>query len=175
MKTIYFAGPDVFLPRKEYDELTFKISTLCEEHGFQPVFPTDNMPENISKSDKPGEIFRANEAFIHNSDYVIANLNPFRGTEPDSGTVWEVAFAYALNKHVVAYMKDNCTVKERVEKHFEVESGSISKQTGIMPDGMNVEDFGFPVNLMLQKSIMEIVHGGYEEAIKYLAEFDKSQ
>jgi nucleoside 2-deoxyribosyltransferase len=115
-------------------------------------------------------IFITNTNHIKNADYVIANLNPFRGTEPDSGTVWEVAYAYAVGIPVIAYMKNMITVRERAYSHFYL-GGNVD--SGLLPDGMNVEDFGFPVNLMLQNSMKAIIEGGYKEAIEHLSSIQK--
>ena len=40
---------------------------------------------------------------IQRADLVMANLNPFRGAEPDSGTAFEVGYAIACGKPVWAY------------------------------------------------------------------------
>ena len=37
---------------------------------------------------------------------MLANLEPFRGSEPDSGTAFEVGYALALGKPVYAYLSD---------------------------------------------------------------------
>lgn len=43
-------------------------------------------------------IYHANLEMIRSADAVLANLNAFRGIEPDSGTCFEVGFATALGK-----------------------------------------------------------------------------
>jgi len=160
MKKIYFAGPDVFRP--DYKELCKSIRLLCWSENLNPLFPGD-----CDLSD-PKEIFEENKTMIAKSDFVIANLNSFRGSEPDSGTVWEVACAYTLGIPVIAYIRNSYTVKEKAKFYF-LDTGKLTSfDEDVMPDGMTVENFNFPVNLMLQQSITKIVEGGYEQAIAYV-------
>jgi nucleoside 2-deoxyribosyltransferase len=46
---------------------------------------------------------------------VLANLNPFRGAEPDSGTCVEIGYALALGKRVVGYADDLRPLRERLQ------------------------------------------------------------
>jgi len=85
---IYLAGPDVFEPNAK--EIGKKLSKKCKKQGFKPLFPLDNEICAHTKKELSRAIFKANKAMIESCDIVIANLNPFRGPEPDSGTVWEV-------------------------------------------------------------------------------------
>ena len=48
-------------------------------------------------------IFTSNVAKLSEADGVIANLAPFRGHEPDSGTVFEVGYAIARGIPVIGY------------------------------------------------------------------------
>lgn len=161
VKRIYFAGFDVFSPK--YRELTKKINVVCAVNNFIPLFPG-----NEERIPPPKEIFIGNRKMIQEADYVIANLNPFRGSEPDSGTVWETAYAYALQTPVVGYMSDTRCISQKVPEYFKLQSASSK----LMPDGMLVEAFGYPVNLMLMQSITSIVNGDYETAIKQVASID---
>lgn len=86
MKKIYIAGPDVF----ELDsiEIGKRYKRLCTEYGFKGLYPLDNEADFSQKpNDIAKEIFKANKQMIKECDIVVANLNPFRGTESDSGTV----------------------------------------------------------------------------------------
>lgn len=79
---VYIAGPDVFRP---------DVSTWAEHVrgqlaalGHQALIPIDGNEHTAAG------IYRANIAMIRSADALIANLNPFRGAEPDSGTCFEV-------------------------------------------------------------------------------------
>jgi len=97
---------------------------------------------------------------IADCDYVMANLSPFRGFEPDSGTVFEVGYATALGKKVVGYSSDCRPMIERLREHQGLEEGSTVDDNGAF-----VENFGLPNNLMFGHTV---VAGGVEEAVKVL-------
>ena len=84
---------------------------------------------------------------LRRADGVIANLAPFRGAEPDAGTVFEVGAAHALGIPVVAYGVGAGTYSDRVRALY----GAIADERGVLRDsaGQVVEDFGLPMNLML--------------------------
>lgn len=79
---------------------------------------------------------------IASCDILIANLSPFRGPEPDSGTVWEVGYAQGLGKKVFAYSSDVRTLKERTQAMLQLGA------SGTDQEGMVIEDFGLTHNLM---------------------------
>lgn len=111
-------------------------------------------------------IFKANISLISEADVVVANLNPFRGFEPDSGTSFEVGCAIALGKRVIGYMNDT---RPQVEKLAEHCGGSLARKDGriIDKDGMAIENFGLPVNLMLSVPC-EIIEGNLAKALAAL-------
>lgn len=96
---------------------------------------------------------------IHECDIVIANLSPFRGPEPDSGTVWEVGFAQGLGKKVLAYSTDMRTLKEKTQAILNL--GDASRDTS----GMAIEDFGLTHNLMFAHCV---VASNFEACLKLL-------
>ncbi|MDR1608415.1 MAG: nucleoside 2-deoxyribosyltransferase [Deltaproteobacteria bacterium] len=128
---IYFAGPDVFYPG--YETLVQTINALGSQYGFEPLCP------GVGGLTTPESIFARNLQLIEKADGLIANLNPFRGQEPDSGTVFEVGYARALGKWVIGYLTDRRDLLAKLEPD----------PHQLLPDGSMVEDFGFPLNLML--------------------------
>ncbi|HEX7386300.1 MAG TPA: nucleoside 2-deoxyribosyltransferase [Castellaniella sp.] len=152
MTFIYLAGPDVFRPDAEaYGE---SLKTACRLHGFEGLYPLDNaVPGGLSQQDAAAWICRANLGLIQRADLVMANLNPFRGAEPDSGTVFEVGYAIALGKPVWGYVDDARAIAQRVA-HTTQAGGHLVDEQGLL-----VEDFGLPLNLMLACSI-HVVRGG---------------
>ena len=154
MPSIYFAGPDVFSPG--YPELKTKIQALCGSCGVQPLLPGD------LELDTSEDIFQHNLALIEQADGVIANLNPFRGAiEPDSGTVFECAYAFSKGKWVIGYLQDR---RDQLTKLRELPFGP-SENNAIYPDGTWVEDFQLPLNLMLAHSLTAIA-GSLQEAME---------
>ncbi|KAG0771625.1 hypothetical protein G6F22_016323 [Rhizopus arrhizus] len=60
-------------------------------------------PKDLSGPALAQWIYRENVALIRRADMVMANLNAFRGAEPDSGTAFEVGYAIACGKPVWGY------------------------------------------------------------------------
>ena len=144
---IYIAGPDVFC--ENAIEIGKKHKEKCEEFGFEGLYPLDN----ICSTSK--EIADGNFGLIDKCDVVVANMNPFRGKEPDSGTCCEIGYAIAKGKRVICYMADT---RSMVDKY-----GTVDE------NGMAIEDFGHPLNLMIAEKA-DIVEGDFETAIKHLCE-----
>lgn len=150
---IYLAGPDVFRP----DALVWAdgARALCRRYGYEPLVPLD------ADETSPEKICAANLAMIRRAQIVCANLDSFRGAEPDSGTCFEVGYAAALGKKLIGYVSAPTTVSERVAAF---EGGTASSADR---NGWQVEDFGLAANLMLSCS-MRIVDGGLEAALDAL-------
>lgn len=153
---LYLAGPDVFRP--DARSWAAEARALCAGLGHQALIPLDN-----EESTATG-IYHGNIAMLRGAEGVIANLNPFRGHEPDSGTCVEVGFALALGKPVVGYIQDG---RPQVEKLLP--SGQpprLCQGRPLGPDGLFVEDFGYPVNLMLGVPL-NIVVGDLGTALRH--------
>lgn len=130
---IYIAGPDVFRPdAKPWAE---SVRTLLASHGHQALIPLDG--EEVTATG----IYHANIEMIRSADAVLANLNPFRGHEPDSGTCFEAGFAIAQGKPVIAYISDDRVLKNRIDHD--------NSDRPVDANGLHIEDFGLPLNLML--------------------------
>lgn len=159
---LYLAGPDVFRP----DALAWAEASrvLCALQGHVALLPLDGVETTASG------IYRANIELIRRADAVLANLECFRGCEPDSGTCFEVGFALALGKPVVGYLPRKETVLERVARV----AGGVFENREKKPvdrNGLHIEDFGLPLNLMLAVPTT-IVFGGLPEALQALAKAD---
>ena len=155
---LYLAGPDVFRPDAE--AWADEARRLCAAVGHTALVPLDNV-----ETTAPG-IYDANIALIRLADAVIANLNPFRGCEPDSGTCVEVGFALALGKPVIGYLASHETTTSRIAR---ISGGPLEIRDGrpVDRDGLYVEDFGLPLNLMLAVPARVVV-GTLREALQQL-------
>lgn len=150
MKKVYLAGFDVF--RSDAASYGQWLKTLCARHGFAGLYPLDNAaPQQLNGTALADWIYRANIALIEQADCVMANLNPFRGLEPDSGTVFEVGYAVAKGKPVWVYTEQTQAL---------VAQAGVQAQDGRVVDaqGYTVEDFGMNLNLMIACST-QIVQG----------------
>lgn len=160
MLKIYLAGPDVF----ETDALEQgkRLKKLCMEFGFEGHFPLDNeimsegTPYSVAK-----KIREANLALLTQCDIIMANLNPFRGLEPDSGTVYEVGYAVALGKRVYGYAADRRSMIEKIR-----EDQQLAAEATLCRDGKIIEDFGLSHNLMM---LDVVVAESAEKCLQHIA------
>jgi nucleoside 2-deoxyribosyltransferase len=156
---VYLAGYDVF--RTDAADYGLQMKRLCKEYGFEGIFPLDkDIKPSPSKMETATAIFEGNLILIRKADIIIANLNPFRGQEPDSGTVFECGLGYALNKKLYGYLTDSRTMADKLLP-------GTDPDTGLYLDGMHIENFGLPNNLMLAVP-MTIVEGTLEDALDRL-------
>ena len=163
MKKIYIAGFDVFEP--DSIEIGKKFVKLCEEYGFIGLYPLDNVIDfNQEKNKIAQDIYKANVNLINQSDIVIANINPFRGKEADSGTIWECGYASALGKKVFGYMKK----EQNYIDTFSKDETKLLNNVVVDLDNRFIEDFDYPINLMIACSVENIVFGTFEDCLKEL-------
>lgn len=135
---VYLAGFDVF--RADAIEHGQYLKALCTAHNLEGLYPFDNeVPGDLSAHETANLICSMNTAMIQRSSAVLANLNVFRGLEPDSGTVFEVGMAIALNKPVWVYFDPVASLRDLVPHDL----------NGYDAQGYLVEDFELPRNLML--------------------------
>ncbi|WP_219834959.1 nucleoside 2-deoxyribosyltransferase [Paenibacillus sp. R14(2021)] len=158
---VYMAGFEVF--QTDAVETGVRMKQLCKDYGFEGIFPLD---KDITPQPDPLEtaklIFDGNVKLVQKADIIIANLNPFRGKEPDSGTVFECGLGYGLGKKLYGFLSDNRAMAEKLLPETQA-------ATGLYEDGMRVENFGLPVNVMLSIPIT-IVEGTLEDALKQARE-----
>lgn len=157
MKKIYLAGPEVFFPNAAI--LAEANKATCLAAGFAPLHPIDQ------PCLEPEHIYRTNIRLLDSADGVIANLNPFRGPEVDSGTAFEVGYAIAQGKPVVGHIKQADTVIERIKAYY----GPLVFDAGDAcwrdSQGNLAENFELPTNLMLAVPVL-IVIGTLETALQ---------
>lgn len=144
LRRLYLAGPDVFRPDAAAHGRA--LVALCAEYGFTAVFPLDeSLPPDLPPRAAAARIWQANVAHIEQCDAVLANLDFFRGPEPDSGTCFEIGYAIARGKPVVGYVPEAGSFAERIRL----------RHPGAVADGLHdaqgwqLEEFGLPLNLML--------------------------
>ena len=107
---VYIAGPECFRP--DGTELAKKAVELCEKYDFEGISPVlghplgDEVDFSQGKKSAAKQIFYNNIRYINNCDLVIANINNFRGWEPDGGTCFEIGYAYSQGKKLYGFMDD---------------------------------------------------------------------
>ena len=163
---VYLAGPEVFLP--DAARVVEEQRRICRDLGLVPLSPLDKGDgagdQTLARQDR---IFAGNIALIEAADAVVANISPFRGPDPDAGTAFEVGYAHALGKPITLWTEDLASSAERVEQHH----GPLHiREDGMLADkdGLMVEDFGGPVNLMLT-SPATVVLGSFADCVRRVA------
>ena len=152
---LYLAGPDVF--RTDAAAWADRVRELCRTAGHEAQIPLDDdIPATAAI------IYRSNLQRIAAADAVLANLNPFRGDEPDSGTCVEIGYALALGKIVIGYADDLRPLRERLRASGPGADGRYRDAAGHA-----VEDFGLPLNLMLAVPL-PLVQGDVAAALQAL-------
>lgn len=136
-----------------------RLKALCHSYGFEGCFPLDNTITGTNPQEIANNIRDANIAMIKACDMVIANVSPFRGPEPDSGTVWEIGYAQALTKIVIAYSQDKRTLKTKTQEILRLGASTCDAT------GMHIEDFGLTHNVMFAPCV---VATSFEECLAYL-------
>ncbi|MBW0435479.1 nucleoside 2-deoxyribosyltransferase [Leptospira yasudae] len=176
MKTIYLAGPEVFLP--DAFAVLQDRKSLCSSFGFNALSPFDSdIPTDLKKDvDLARRIFFGNLELIQKADLILANCNPFRGPLVDDGTSFEIGYGFSLGKKIYGYTKTILPLPEIVKRNIPVlphSSGYAIDKDGYLLN----EDFGNCLNLMLEYSIEKsgglLVEGDFELCLKSLAEREK--
>lgn len=167
---VYIAGFDVFLVNHEKHFEDIKI--ICKKYNVEPLIPTDkNIPSDLKTKEEISKfIFKSNIEMINSCDGILANLNSFRGSEPDSGTVFEVGYGYGIGKKIVGYTSSTDLYRTVTSNGYQnndllyISNGRFGR--------FNIEDFGLPLNLMLSCSIEIVsgVEGSFENSLKKLLE-----
>ena len=156
---LYLAGPDLFRP--DVLEWAERVGALCRRDGHQALIPLDGTRTDAD------DIYRDNLRLIGEADVVLANLNPFRGAEPDSGTCVEIGYALALGKPVIGYAETLAPLRDRLHAVGPGADGCYRDAAG-----WAVENFGLPLNLMLSVPV-QLEQGGIEAALQAVGRLNR--
>ena len=101
-KTIYLASPLFSHAEVEYNRM---LSDLFLKKGFSVFLPQEDAEDSTVEREKQNQetIFRACVTGINSSDIIVAVLD---GVDVDSGTAWEIGYAYAKGKPVIGLRTD---------------------------------------------------------------------
>src|SRR6266496_5447373 len=144
MTKVYLAGPDVFLP--DALDIGRRKVALCARHGLIGLYPLENAVDRTA-NDVSLQIFRGNEAMMIEADAIVANLTPFRGPGADAGTVYELGYMAGRGKLCLGYSNDPAPYATRAARFGDVTTSSDGRLIDMQ--GLTVEDFGHPDNLMM--------------------------
>lgn len=147
MPKVYLAGPAVFRP--DAAERLADAARACAAKGLEALIPLD---ETLRTAEA---IFAGNTRLIDMADAVIADISPFRGAHCDTGTAWEIGYAFARGVPVFAYSDDPRPLTSRI-------AGSDGRDR----DGLLIENFGLAENLMIAAALADrIAHPSFAAAL----------
>jgi nucleoside 2-deoxyribosyltransferase len=168
VRRAYLAGFECFMPNAR--ETGDRMKEICRNYGFQGIFPGDTAPGvPVPEETTPmnhfafrANIFDRDQQHIRNSNFIIANLNPFHGEESDSGTAFEAGMCYGLGYDCYGFVSGTRSMIERIP----CRRGDDGLYRDI--EGFLVENYGFPLNRRLYGCI-KVICGDFEEAAKFAA------
>jgi len=100
MKTVYLAAP--LFSEAECD-FNRKLRDEIISAGFKVFLPQEDSNNIKDMKDRQKIIFNKNLKGIENSDILVAVID---GADVDSGTAWEIGFAFAKGKHLLGLRTD---------------------------------------------------------------------
>ena len=159
---VYIAGPECFMP--DGKEKAAAALALCDKLGFEGISPAmghplgDEIDFSKGKQEAAKQIFRNNIKFINHCDIIIANVNNFRGWEPDGGTCFEIGYGYSQGKKLYVFLDD---VRPCYEKYI----GNIHNDGIFWRDDNGAFFESGCLNLMISGPAT-VVQGGFEDALK---------
>jgi len=143
------------------------MKAICAKYGLLAISPLDPAPgvAEIETDDlyaKTYNLFDRYQQHVRNCDVILANLNDFHGKEPNDDVSFECGMAFQLGKKLFAYRDSIQPMVELIPNN-----GEANGYRDV--NGMNVEDFESPVNLMFGASY-QIFDGNFEEVVRKTAE-----
>ncbi len=100
MKTVYLASPLFSEAELDFNRM---LRDEIKNGGFSVFLPQEDSNNVKDRDDRQMIIFSKNEAAIKRSDIVVAVVD---GADVDSGTAWEIGYAYALGKPILGLRTD---------------------------------------------------------------------
>jgi nucleoside 2-deoxyribosyltransferase/predicted secreted protein len=117
---VYLAAPLFSDAEREYNRI---IAGLLKENFFDVYLPQDTGDNNIIRHEREQvKIFEKNKKALYNADLVVAIID---GADADSGTAWEMGYATALGKRVIALRTDFRTVGHEELVNLMLEQSSV--------------------------------------------------
>lgn len=160
-EALYIAGPECFY-KYGYD-MWGAMKARAEALGFSVTLP-NNDPLDLDNEDlqkRADSIFANLKKIMLDTTAIVADLEAFRGSEPDSGTVYEIGMAYAKGAKCYGYTRDK-------------RSFSTKNQHEILIDGRAVDELGNKEiygRLPFAPAIIgstKIVEGDFDDCLKMI-------
>jgi nucleoside 2-deoxyribosyltransferase len=136
MKRIYLAGPLFTSAEREWN---VRLARLLEKGGLEIWLPQEHEPRKLTAQ----AIFDMDVKGIDWADIVVGIMD---GPDPDSGTSWEIGYAYAKNMRIVLVRTDfrgvgeaglspyNLMLSQSANTMLNLPFSSVDKVAGVMLD-----------------------------------------
>lgn len=99
MRTVYLAAPLFSEAERDFNR---KLSNAIKSIGFKVFLPQEDS-NNVKGRDRQKVIFGKNIEAMDNADIIVAVVE---STDIDSGTAWEIGYAFAKDKPILALRTD---------------------------------------------------------------------
>ena len=136
---VYLAAPLFSEAERSYNAL---VADTLKKHCFEVFLPQESGDNHAVRGrDEHRRIFAKNRRAIREADIVVAIIE---GADADSGTAWEMGYAAALGKRVIALRTDFRMTgsHERVNLMLEEASTVVTDKGGLLAA------LGFPATCM---------------------------
>jgi nucleoside 2-deoxyribosyltransferase len=100
MRTVYLAAPLFSEAELDFNRM---LRDQIISSGFNVFLPQEDSNNVKDRDDRQMIIFSKNEAAIEKSDMIVAVVD---GADVDSGTAWEIGYAYARGKTILGLRTD---------------------------------------------------------------------
>ncbi len=158
---IYIAGPECF-----YSDGVIRLAAMKQlalSRGFGVTLPNDHPldMENPDRQKRADSIFADLKKIMLETTVVMADLEAYRGSEPDSGTIYELGMAYGKGARCYAYTRDKRPLAFKDQKY-------------VLKDGKVYDEHGTPApykDLPFCPSIIgstKVVEGDFDDCLKML-------
>lgn len=158
---LYIAGPECFYTGGFV--ILNAMRRRAESLGFGVTLPNDHPldMENPDLQKRADSIFEDLKIVMNESTAIIADLEAYRGSEADSGTIYEIGMAYARGIRCYGYTRDKRSLAWKDQKYA-------------MKDGAVYDEHGKPapyMELPFSPCVIgstKIVEGDFDDCLKMM-------
>jgi nucleoside 2-deoxyribosyltransferase len=158
---LYIAGPECFYPNG-YD-LWEAMGKKAEYYGFRVVMPTRNeLRLDHEDPQKNADTIFANCArAIRETTAIITDLEQFRGSEPDGGSLFEMGMAYANGARCYGFTRDKRDMRFKHQSVRYREGAVYDWEDRCLP----YQDIPFCPSLI---GAAKIIEGSFDDCLRLL-------
>ena len=151
---LYITGPQKYFPNGLAELKMYKA--VAEYYGFEVVNDFSYVEKGLEEYEP------IDRTFLDDCDIVIADVNPFRGGEPESSTIFDLGIAFSKKKRIYTHVHDMRDVIHKYPNAHYDEAGRTIDQ-----HGLRYLDGYTPGNLMYMIP-GKMIEGGFMECIRAL-------